>query len=293
MASVQRGPSWGRVLWRGVGNVPKGRGHRYALVFGIICGAVFRLAVPPPAQAQVLRGTVVDSISGRPLAGAHVRALNARSVTVGDTVTGPKGDFTFTLPIVGDYRLQAVRIGYVTAVTQPMPVGSTRELYVQLRLAANPVPLDTITVVPATVVPESEIPWLARAGFYDRRREGFGRFLTRADIEGRHPLVVTDVLRGLPGVEVLCANRTSQQCDIEMPGASTMFFRGPCHPTIVLDGVVVRAGGIGTAGDAKPDQVLNPFNIEALEVYTSSAGLPVQYQGYLSPCGAILAWSRR
>ncbi len=254
---------------------------------------VFWLVAPLPAQAQVLRGTVVDSTSGRPLAGAHVRALNARSVTVGDTVTGPKGDFTFTLPIVGDYRLQAVRIGYVTAMTQPMSVSSTRDLYVQLRLGANPVPLDTITVVPEAVVPESEIPWLAQAGFYDRRREGFGRFLTRADIEHRHPLVMTDVFRGLPGVEVLCGNRTSQQCDIEMPGASTMFIRGPCHPTIVLDGVVVRAGGIGTAGDAKPDQVLNPFNIEALEVYTSSAGLPVQYQGYLSPCGAILAWSRR
>ena len=35
------------------------------------------------------------------------------------------------------------------------------------------------------------------------------------------------------------------------------------------------------------------FNLEAIEVYPSPAGLPVQYSGYLSPCGAILLWSRR
>jgi hypothetical protein len=41
------------------------------------------------------------------------------------------------------------------------------------------------------------------------------------------------------------------------------------------------------------DQLLDPFNIEAVEIYTSPAGVPVQYKGYLSPCGAIIAWSRR
>ncbi len=78
-----------------------------------------------------------------------------------------------------------------------------------------------------------------------------------------------------------------------MPASTMMFTRGSCHPSVVLDGVVLRAGGIGKPGDPTLDRLLNPFNIEAVEVYPSPAGVPVQYQGYVSPCGAILAWSRR
>jgi hypothetical protein len=37
---------------------------------------------------------------------------------------------------------------------------------------------------------------------------------------------------------------------------------------------------------------VNPFDVEGVEIYTSPAGLPVQYSGYLSPCGAILIWTR-
>jgi hypothetical protein len=59
----------------------------------------------------------------------------------------------------------------------------------------------------------------------------------------------------------------------------------------VLDGVVLRVGGTGGSGSL--DGLLNPFDIEAIEVYPSPAGVPVQYSGYMSPCGAIIAWSRR
>ena len=72
-----------------------------------------------------------------------------------------------------------------------------------------------------------------------------------------------------------------------------MFVRGVCRPTVVLDGVVLRVGGAGNARDLLLDDLLNPFNLEAVEVYPSAAGVPVQYQGYMSPCGAILAWSQR
>jgi len=63
-------------------------------------------------------------------------------------------------------------------------------------------------------------------------------------------------------------------------------------PSVVLDGVVLRVGGVGNGGDPV-DQLLNPFNLEAVEVYTSPSGVPVQFRGYVSPCGAIIAWSRR
>ena len=78
-----------------------------------------------------------------------------------------------------------------------------------------------------------------------------------------------------------------------MRAANTMFFRRPCRPSVVLDGVVLQPGGTGSRGDLPLDALVNPFNIEALEVYPGPEGVPVQYSGYLSPCGAILVWSRR
>ena len=69
-----------------------------------------------------------------------------------------------------------------------------------------------------------------------------------------------------------------------------MFIGKGCAPTVVLDGVVVTAGGSGGTGDLDS---FNPFNLEAIEIYPSPAGVPVQYSGYMSPCGAVLLWSRR
>ncbi len=77
-----------------------------------------------------------------------------------------------------------------------------------------------------------------------------------------------------------------------MRAANTMFFRGKCNPSVVLDGVLLQPGGTASGG-LSLDDLVNPFNIEALEVYPGPEGVPVQYSGYLSPCGAILVWSKR
>jgi hypothetical protein len=80
------------------------------------------------------------------------------------------------------------------------------------------------------------------------------------------------------------------RCAITMRAANTMFLGKPCAPTVVLDGAVVTVGGSRGSGDVN---WVDPHNLEALEVYPSPAGVPVQYSGYMSPCGAILMWSRR
>jgi len=241
-----------------------------------------------PAVAQVLRGTILDSTSGQPLAGIHVIALDARDVTVGSAVTGLSGSFMFHLPAAGDYRIRAIRIGYASRITEPIGVDTRFETSIQVVLLPNPVPLDTLTVVAENVPAEKRIPWLADDGFYDRRRKGFGYFLTHEEIEKKHPLVVADLLKGMAGVEVHCSGPFS--CAITMAGSSSMFLGKPCAPRVVLDGAVVSVGGSRGSGSVNWFQVTS---LEAIEVYPSAAGMPVQYAGYMSPCGAILLWSRR
>lgn len=245
-----------------------------------------------PAVGQVLRGSVLDSASGQPVTGANVIVLGAADTTVAAAVTGTDGAFTFRLRAIGDYRLRVTRIGYSARMTGPVGVASTFDASVQIHLAPSAVPLDTLSVAAEQVGVEKQLPYLVGAGFYDRRHKGFGHFLTRPDIEKRDPLLMTNALRGLSGVQVVCTGRRMPvRCDVFMPAATTIFFRGPCLPSVVLDGVVLRVGGVG--GSEYVDDLLNPFNIEAIEIYPSPAGVPVQYQGYLSPCGAIIAWSRR
>jgi outer membrane cobalamin receptor len=146
--------------------------------------------------------------------------------------------------------------------------------------------LDTVTVVASGA--ERRLQYLEDAGFYRRKRIGFGHFLTRAEIDRRDPLIMSDLLHDMPGVRVTCVGARS--CNITMRAATTMFFRGKCEPSIVLDGVLLRAGGVGSRGDLSLDALIDPFDVEAIEVYPGPEGVPVQY---VSPCGAIIVWSRR
>jgi hypothetical protein len=248
-----------------------------------------------PAEAQVLAGTVLDSVSGKPIVGARILLLDSAGTAMKSLVTGSDGQFTFSIPRLGEYRLLISRIGYPISLSKPFLFSSAFTARVSLSLPSNPITLDTVTVVAKEI--ERRLPYLADAGFYRRRQIGFGHFLTRDEIDKRDPLILSDLLQGMSGVRVTCGAHAPGQgpgphCTVTMRAANTMFFRGKCNPSVVLDGVLLQPGGTG-GGGLSLDDLVNPFNIEALEVYPGPEGVPVQYSGYLSPCGAIIVWSRR
>jgi hypothetical protein len=211
--------------------------------------------------------------------GVRVVAFSAAGARIGGAVTNNDGEFVFQLPAAGDYRLQATRLGYATTITELITVDSAAQADVVLPMVRRPVALDTITVAGQPLAPaQKQLPYLVDAGFYRRQRWGFGYFLTRADIDRRDPLIMADLLKGIPGIRVRCTSATI--CSVTMPGANAMFIGKACFPSVVLDGV---------PGFSLAD--LNPFNLEAVEIYPHSGGVPVQWR--TSPCGAVVAWSRR
>jgi len=242
----------------------------------------------PATQAQVLAGTVLDSVSGRPFAGARILLLDSAGTAMKALVTTADGQFTFSIPRLGEYRLPISRIGYPISLSKPFLFSSMFLARVSLSLPSNPITLDTVTVVAREI--ERRLTYLVDAGFYRRRQAGFGHFLTRDEIDKRDPLILSDLLKGMSGVRVTCVG--ARRCAVTMRAANTMFFRGKCNPSVVLDGALLQPGGTGSGGLGL-DDLVNPFDIEALEVYPGPEGVPVQYSGYLSPCGAILVWSRR
>ncbi len=241
-----------------------------------------------PVVAQVLGGTVLDSASGKPIVGARVVLLDSAGTPLNALTTSSDGQFAFNIPHLGEYRLLISRIGYPITISKPFLFSSTFTARVSLSLPSNPITLDTVTIVAKEI--ERQLPYLADAGFYRRRQIGFGHFLTRDEIDKRDPLILSDLLKGMSGVRVTCTG--ARRCAVTMRAANTMFFRGKCNPSVVLDGALLQPGGTG-GGGLLLDDLVNPFNIEALEVYPGPEGVPVQYSGYLSPCGAILVWSRR
>lgn len=77
-------------------------------------GALF-LAQPAGVWGQEVRGQVVDSVAGTPLAGGLVVLLNADGEAVADTRTDHLGRFLLPASERGAYRLRAAHEGYATS----------------------------------------------------------------------------------------------------------------------------------------------------------------------------------
>jgi Carboxypeptidase regulatory-like domain len=85
--------------------------------------AALLVGAPVAASAQVVRGRVVDAVSGVPLTGAMVdiRDANGRSVQV--AFTPASGFFTIDVPGAGTYQYRVAAIGY--APRGPVPITVT------------------------------------------------------------------------------------------------------------------------------------------------------------------------
>lgn len=98
------------------------------------------------SSAQVLSGVVRDSVSGQPVGRGFVLLLDSTGATLGRSLTGARGEFTFVLRSPGRYRLQSRRIGYSQWTSPWVRVEATDSARVELRISAIPVRLDEIAV---------------------------------------------------------------------------------------------------------------------------------------------------
>ena len=64
-----------------------------------------------------------------------------------------------------------------------------------------------------------------------------------------------------------------------------------CTPSLFMDGIMGEAGGVLASQPLYIDERVAPFEIEAMEVYTSPSQSPLQYQG-IGDCGVLLVWTR-
>src|SRR5687768_7014983 len=124
---------------------------------------------------------------------------------------------------------------------------------------------------------------LARLGLKDleeRRRTGFGQFVSREEIAERNTSRPSDVLRDRRGVRVVRIRSGGHGVRFAAYTSS----RPNCAPSIWVDGQLVPG--------MEMDEI-TANDIEAIELYANWTSTPMEFsKGTELPCGTIVVWTR-
>jgi hypothetical protein len=168
---------------------------------------------------------------------------------------------------------QTLRILYRDEVFHEQPIKLKRGKTLQLAVLLD---VEAIELTPVVVEARGVRALRSLAGFYERRKRGFGRFYTFEDLERRGPLPVTSLLTE-SGVHL----RRSWMGDwlpVNWRGARS------CVMSLYLDGFPL------------PAELLDMTRLDDLagvEVYKHGVSVPWEFRrGLDGDCGAIVMWSR-
>jgi len=241
--------------------------RRYALAAGALTG----VAVTTEAQtSRALVGLVRDSL-GHAVAGAEVSARENVVVAFSDD----SGRFHVASMPAGARGVFVRRLGFAPT-RAPITRGDGETDSVRVTLHAIAQPLPEITV-------QEQHDSLSRkvlAAFWERRARGFGKFVTRAEIEQRGSSQFVDVVRTVPSVTI---QSSRGRPDIRFRGAGYGAMFRDCPPQYWLDGIPLERG---VADEFTPE------NVEAIELYASPATTPPQFNTRNATCGTVVVWSR-
>lgn len=233
-------------------------------------------AAPRPTSAQTgrtcsLGGVVVESESGRPLAGATV-TLPAVEVTA---TTDAEGRFILYEVPAGRHRILVAYRGHRARARQiDLAAGRHTEVRIALRVseALGPREEDVVPLPPLGVRIDRPPPRGKLGPFHRRLEAGRGSFITQDEIVERDPNQMTDLLREVVGIRVYGSSPF---------GTAVSSVRG-CGLRVFIDGLPAP----GFRVDDMP-----PQDVAGVEIYTGPAQTPVEFRR-AGDCGALVIWTR-
>jgi hypothetical protein len=216
------------------------------------------------SSGGALSGVVRTADSSAPVGGAivEIRAMGLRAFS------DSSGAFRIGSIPPGEHRVDLRALGYA-AVAITVHIGNDTTSLVQVAL--SPVPLPTVDVESGLRRGNERM-----RGFHDRRSSGFGRFLTREDIERRDVTDTKELLRGMPGVR-LVGERVQMSSSSSTPRCLVQYFVDAIHIT-------------GAQFDFL--RQFRPRDIEGIEVYRGPAETPPEFSRGGAQCGVIAIWTR-
>ncbi len=117
------------------------------------------------------------------------------------------------------------------------------------------------------------------AGFESRRKMGGGYFLDDAALSRRNAQFSADILRGVPGVTITPGGAGRDR--VTMRGSAGA---GTCVPEVFVNGMRTPVP------DGIVDNLVQPQDIRAVEVYSRLGSMPIEYQSR-NGCGSIVIWT--
>jgi len=214
---------------------------------------------------QSLRGRVVDSEMGTPLAGATVRIGKNGPVVRTDSA----GRFLAQNVTPGLAVIEVRQIGYEPGMFDiQLPDSGMME---------GVFPLDfNGYLLPAVVVEARANALMPRYLDFERRRQHrIGAYLRWDELKKQGSNTVGDALRTVRGVRM--------ECDQARFECFPVMVRTPqCQPTWYIDGVQVHSFHEST-----------PINdVYGIEIYRGPGEIPAEFGGSNAACGVIVVWTK-
>ena len=237
------------------------------------------LAATSPKRVVVFSGMVADA-AGRPISNAYIfDRANAQSV-----VSDSSGQFRLSSsPVGGVISLSIRRRGFLARDTVLEP-GSKNALPLRLTLAAagekDSLNADDIGI--------GYFETLDRSGFYRRRAmASTAIFITADEVGRRDPLRTTDLLRDLPGIEVISPDGSSGDDDYPTSQETG------CALGLLIAGKPVNYKTGDSTDSKQAFGALVPLDLIAgVEVYPLASAIPPELVGTARACGMIAVWTR-
>lgn len=232
---------------------------------GAACLTVAPLAAQTPGGA--IAGVVRDS-SGAPIANVEVTAIKIAKVVRTDTA----GRFVLSRLPSGSTDFTFRRLAYAPVVLSiEVPPEDTTDVEVTLGVTA--------LQLTGMVVQDHAAQIRVWEAFETRRKQGIGHFVTRGEIEKRHPLALSDMMRTIPGAVIIPGDNGRTALRFARVGRSN------CPPQFFVDGMQVTGFSI----DDMP-----PGDVEGVELYAGAAGLPPEFNRMRGTtiCGTVAIWTR-
>lgn len=230
-------------------------------------------------QSYVIKGKIVDAISGDPLIGA---IATIESLDIG-TTTDYNGDYELMVSAEpGDYMLSFIFLGYGTDV-QPITLGASSMLEVNSNLSIDQLSLDEVVVTgSATAVSKRELGNAIST-------------LSSADISNSGSLAADQALSGKVAGALVMQNSGDPAggISIRLRGPSTI--SGSSDPLYIVDGVIVNNSSnnlIDLGGNTQNRLVdINPADIDRIEVIKGAAAAAIY--GARASNGVVQIFTKR
>jgi hypothetical protein len=246
------------------------------LAFGV------SLACPLAAQTGAVSLLVVDDATDAAVPDVRV-SIAGQS---GEGVTDARGRFVYLGAKPGKAVLIMRRLGYNPG-TLMVDVTANDTARVTFAMTVAPQTLSSVDVRDTVT---SRSPFLAD---FERRvanHAGSATYITRTEIDKRHPSQTTDLLRRVSSITladslgVLMAISRRVQKPTLRAGAANL---ANCPLQVAVDGQLKEWGyAVNT---------ISPSEIHGIEVYPGPSTIPAEYASMRrdAACGLILIWTRR